>query len=367
MHAYLVLSDGTVFLGEGFGYEWESSGEVVFTTGMVGYPETLTDPSFAGQLLCLTYPLQGNYGVPDDSFVDVRWLKKFFESDRIHLRWLLVNNYSPEYNHCEARYSLGDFLKKYHIPAITWIDTRALTQMLREKWSTLGKIGFGTPPSFPQVFEDPNLCHLVAEVSCQKAVVYGRGKTRLCVVDFGLKNNILRELLAYDTTLIRVPHDYPFMDGSIAFDGIILSNWPGDPTYNTKAIANIYQALKKRIPMFGICLWNQLLALAAWAKTYKLKYGHRGQNQPCKDMRTWACVITSQNHWYAVDQTTLPASFVPWFVNMNDQSNEWIIYTKGNIKSVQFHPESSPWPNDTTYLLRDFVQSIQTEKITKKE
>lgn len=356
--AHLILSDGTIFSGESFGYEQWTSGEVVFTTWMVGYPETLTDPSFSGQILTLTYPLQGNYGVPDIDILDEWWLPVWFESHRIHIQALLVNNYSAVYNHGEADQSLGDFLKSQEIPAITGIDTRALTKKLREEGVMLGNIVIGEIPTKKQVFDDPNRRNLVAEVSCDKVKTYGNGSKHICVVDLGIKNNILRELLKYDTTLIRVPHNYPFMDGSLKFDGLFLSNGPGDPTQNIIAIEQLKKALQVDMSIFGICLGNQLLALAAWANTYKLKYGHRGQNQPCKDMHTGRCVITSQNHGFAVDTKTLPKWVIPRFVNINDNTNEGIMFQSQQVKSVQFHPESTPWPNDSVYLFEEFVQSL---------
>ena len=361
MQAHLVLSDWTIFSWENFWYEGNTEGEVVFTTGMVGYPETLTDPSFVGQILCLTYPLQGNYGVPDFENFDQHGLRLPFESDAIHIQALIVNHYSPEYNHREASQSLGEFLTSQKIPGITGIDTRTLTKKLREEGVMLGHIIIGELEKIKTkslTFSDPNERNLVAEVSCDEVITYGKGKKRICLLDVGVKNNIVRSLLEQDTTVIRVPHDYPFMDWSIEFDGLFLSNGPGDPEKNTIAIEQIQIALERGTHIFGICLGNQLLALAAWAKTYKLKYGHRGQNQPCKDIHNGTCVITSQNHGFAVDNTTLPKWIQPWFVNINDETNEGMIFDGKHVRSVQFHPESAPGPNDTAYLFKEFVDSL---------
>lgn len=359
MQAHLILSDGTTFSGIHFGYETDTTWEVVFTTGMVGYPETLTDPSYAWQILTLTYPLQGNYGIPDFDVVDEHGLKTFFESDAIHLKALIVNQYSPDYAHQSADMSLGAFLKEQKTVGIMWIDTRALTKKLREEGTMMWAIVTGDlPPSTPTMPATIDDQDLVWQVSHDDVCVYGEGDVTLCVVDMWIKNNMIRNFLSHGLKVVRVPHNYPFMDGTLSFDALFLSNGPGDPEMNTTIIAEVKKALDGDIPIFGICLWNQLLALAAWAKTYKLPYGHRGQNQPCKDLVSGACIITSQNHGYAVDESTLPSDVDVWFTNINDGTNEWLRFVNKHVRSVQFHPESAPGPHDAGYLFEEFVASI---------
>ena len=357
MQAKLILSDGETLTGESFWYEWATQWEVVFNTGMTGYPETLTDPSYKSQILVCTYPLLGNYGVPDFNETDKNWLKKYFESDNVHIAALIVSEYSTNFNHHEWETSLSDFLKTHKIPAITWIDTRYLTQKLRDTGCLLGKIEVGRKKDNSKLV-DPNTKLLSYEVCTQEKQIYGNGKKKICLVDMGVKNNIIRNLLRYDTTVIRVPGDYDFMSEVDEYDGIFLSNGPGDPALYTKTIDQVQLALETDTPLFGICLWNQLLALAAWAKTYKLKYGHRGQNQPCKDQITGKCIVTSQNHSFAIDEKTLPRWVKSFFRNINDATNEWIYFTNKNARSVQFHPESSPGPHDANYLFEEFIKSL---------
>jgi carbamoyl-phosphate synthase small subunit len=356
MKAKLVLITGEEFEGESFGYEGNTNGEVVFNTGMTWYPETLTDPSYAGQILVATYPLIGNYWVPNDER-DEFWISKYFESEKVQISWLIVNEYSTWYNHFQAKSSLWDYLISQKIPAITGIDTRVLTHLIRERWCILGKIIIGKD-DVSLTFEDPNTKLLAYEVATKDVIYYGNGKKRICIVDMGIKNNMLRSFLKYDLSLIRVPWDYPFMDGSIEFDGVFISNGPWDPSLYTTTIGEIEKLLGKKIPTFWICLGNQLLALAAWAKTYKLPYWHRGQNQPVKDKKTGKCILTSQNHSYAIDESTLPKHIAVWMSNINDHTNEWIYFNDRPICSVQFHPESSPGPNDSHYLFEDFINSL---------
>lgn len=365
MKATLCLSDGTSYEWESFGYEADSVGELVFNTGMVGYPETLTDPSYHGQILVSTYPLQGNYGIPEFESFDVFGIRKIFESNKIHLNGFIVSEYSRNYNHWEACTALGDFLKSQKVPAITGIDTRQLTKKIRDTWNLLGRIIIWDQIPKKLFAQDKKKEFLdyvsqdfVSWVSRKEVQIYGSGKKKICLLDMWVKNNIIRNLLQYDTTIIVVPHDYPFMDGSIEFDGLFISNGPWDPAKNISAIQELKKAIDANVKIFGICLGNQLLALACWAKAYKLKYGHRWQNQPCKDLTNGRCVITSQNHGYAIDESTLPNYIQPWFRNINDESNEWILFTQKNIRSVQFHPESFPGPTDSAYLFREFVESL---------
>ncbi|MBN1503205.1 glutamine-hydrolyzing carbamoyl-phosphate synthase small subunit [Candidatus Woesearchaeota archaeon] len=347
----LVLEDGTEYLGKSFGASQNASGEVVFTTGMVGYPETMTDPSYKGQILVLTYPLIGNYGVPENIVIDE--LSMNLESEKIQVSALAVSDYSAQCSHWNAKMSLAQWLQQNSIPGIYGIDTRSLTKKLRDKGVMLGKIiGKGNIR-----FYDPNKSNLVSQVSTGKVKIYGKGTTKILLIDCGAKHNIIRSLLKRDVTVIRTPWNHNIFN--MNFDGIVISNGPGDPKMCRPAIQNIKKALSHRIPVFGICLGNQILALAAGANTYKLKYGHRSQNQPCTDNKTGRCYITSQNHGYATDTKSLPGGWNEWFFNSNDKTNEGIIHKSGIFRSVQFHPEASPGPLDTGFLFDEFIEVIR--------
>jgi carbamoyl-phosphate synthase small subunit len=349
----LILEDGSEFLGISFGCEGNSSGEVVFNTGMVGYPETLTDPSYRGQILVCTYPLIGNYGVPDRERLN--GISKNFESDTIHVRGLIVSNYSNEYSHWSTKKSLGDWLKEENIPAITGIDTRMLTRKLRDNGTMFGKIIIDD--NIKVEFDDPNKTDLVKEVSVKEPVEYSAGIKKIILVDCGTKNNIIRAFLGRNISVIRVPYDYDFT--TIKANGIMLSNGPGDPKMNIATIDNTRKAIETNIPILGICLGSQILALAAGADTYKLKYGHRGHNQPCNEMGTKRCYITSQNHGYAVKSDTLPQDWREWFVNDNDGTNEGIIHISKPFFAAQFHPEASPGPDDCEFIFDMFVRALK--------
>lgn len=362
----LTLKDGTTLTGKAFGALKESEGETVFTTGMVGYPESLTDPSFKDQILVLTFPLVGNYGVPNEA-LDENKISKYFESNRIHLRGLLVSDYSEVYSHWNAGKSLSDWLREYDIPGISGIDTRALTQLLRDKGSQLGKIHLaGTKIS--DDFYDPNKENLVARVSTQKVERYGfegdnvDKKKHVAIVDTGMKLNILRSLLARGLKVTRFPwNSSPFAPENEKFgpfDGILFSNGPGDPENLPETVAIMKECFKRKIPTFGICLGNQIMGLAAGARTKKLKYGHRGQNQPCVETRTGQCFITSQNHGYIVDGSLLPKDWEVSFANANDGTVEGLRHRSLPFFSVQFHPEACPGPTDTAFLFDEFVKLL---------
>ncbi len=350
--AILELEDGTVFDGKFFGYEKACSGEVVFNTAMTGYPESLTDPSYEGQILVTTFPLIGNYGVPPQNEKD--GMANYFESEKIHCEALICQDYSWEYSHWLAKESLSDWLKREQIVGIYGIDTRALTKLLREKGSMLGRI-FIDGDEKP-TFHDPNKENLVAKVSCKEPIVYGEGDKTVVLVDCGTKNNIIRCLVKRGVKVVRVPWDYDF--SQIVYDGLFISNGPGDPDMADATVANIKKALSGDKPICGICMGNQLLSKASGAKTYKLKYGHRSHNQPVRQVGTNRCFITSQNHGFAVDSSTLGADWEPLFVNMNDGTNEGIRHKSKPFFSAQFHPEACSGPLDTEFIFDDFIKLL---------
>lgn len=382
----LILNDGSRFHGKSFGYEKPVAGEVVFNTVMTGYPESLTDPSYAGQLMTLTYPLVGNYGVPPFT-IEPNGLATFMESEKIHAEAIIVSDYSEEYSHWNAVESLADWLKREQVPGITGIDTRELTKVLREHGVMMGRIVFdngqweidngkltmdnyaavnyvdrvsckeiisylpdGTSRSFP-------LTTPIAQLNCQLPTFNFQLK-KVVLVDCGVKTNIIRCLLKRDVEVIRVPWDYDFNE--LEFDGLFISNGPGDPDTCDAAVQNIRKAMQNtKLPIFGICMGNQLLSKAGGARIYKLKYGHRSHNQPVRMVGTERCFITSQNHGYAVDNNTLGADWEPLFINMNDGSNEGIRHKTNPWFSAQFHPEAASGPTDTEFLFDEFVNLLK--------
>ncbi len=366
MKLKLILKDGTEVMGESFGFfdrkkGWQVDGEVVFNTAMVGYPESLTDPSYRGQILVLTYPLIGNYGVPALTQVDE--LSQMLESNEIQVRGLIVSEYCESPSHWQAKRSLADWLKKYKIPAIQGVDTRALTQKLREHGVMLGKIA-PTDMRFSKTmtFVDPNDTNLVAEVSCKAKRIYkpkGKPIGTVAAYDCGMKHNIIRSFLKRGVRVIRLPWDYDIRKLKGDWDALFVSNGPGDPKMADKTIDSMRYAMQEtKKPVFGICLGSQLMALAAGGNTYKLKYGHRSANQPCSDTRTERCYITSQNHGFAVDEKSLPKGWKVWFKNANDGTVEGLHHTSRPWFSVQFHPEASPGPEDANYLFDYFLDKI---------
>ncbi len=362
--ASLILQDGTVFQGESFGAPVDSDGEVVFSTGMVGYPESMTDPSFRGQVLVFTYPLVGNYGVPSEELNE--WgFSKNLESEAIQVRGIVVSQVSEGYSHHAAVSSLQNWMTHHGIPGITGIDTRALTKKLREHGVMLGCIRQRDNETDVPTIVDPNTENLVAGVSCREVHVYhpaaGDNPLTVLAYDCGMKRNILRSFLSRGVRVVRVPWDFDIDEYKGSFDGVFISNGPGDPKMCVPTIASIKKALERQIPTFGICLGNQLLALAIGGDTYKLKYGHRGVNQPCVEEGTKRCIITSQNHGFAV-KDELPAGWKVWFRNANDGTVEGIRHESGKFCSVQFHPEATPGPDDAAPLFDAFISVLKKSK-----
>jgi carbamoyl-phosphate synthase small subunit len=350
----LILEDNTRLEGYSFGFEASVSGEIVFNTAMTGYPESLTDPSYCGQIIVLTYPSIGNYGVPHQLVENQ--MRKFFESDKIHARALIISDYSNIYNHWNAEKSLGDWLKEEKVPGLFGIDTRHLTKIIREKGTMAAKIVFDD--DIP--FDRPDDRNLVSEVSTRQRMVYGTGSHRILLIDCGVKSNIIRCLLEYDTTVIRVPWDHNYHEEE--FDGLFISNGPGDPVRCEATISNLKKSLSKDYPIFGICLGHQLMALAAGASSYKLKFGHRSHNQPVLQHGTNKAFLSSQNHGYAIDTETIPPDWEPYFTNLNDNSNEGMRHNSMPWFTTQFHPEASSGPTDTAFLFSNFIQAIQSCK-----
>lgn len=352
----LVLQDGTKFHGKSFGYDAPVAGEVVFNTAMMGYPESLTDPSYAGQLVTLTFPLVGNYGVPPFTF-GPEGLPTFMESDHIHASAIIVSDYSEQYSHWNANESLAEWLKREQVPGITGIDTRELTKVLREHGVMMGQIIFDDEPeNIPQAqYEGVNF---VDRVSCKEMIRYNEGAgKRVVLVDCGVKANIIRNLIERGLEVVRVPWNYDYT--GMEFDGLFLGNGPGDPDLCQDAVNILRQQMSKsRKPICGICMGNQLMAKAGGANIYKLKYGHRSHNQPVRMVGTDKCYITSQNHGYAVDASTLDKDWSELFVNMNDGSNEGVRHNTNPWFTSQFHPEACSGPVDTLFMFDLFVEKL---------
>ena len=365
----LTLEDGSVFDGIGFGRGGVTAGEVVFNTGMVGYPEALTDPSYRGQILVLTYPLIGNYGVPPRR-LDSYNLPLGFESEKIQVAGLVVSEHSASFSHHTAESSLDQWLAQQGVPAIYGIDTRALTKRLRQQGSMLGKIETDDEQT---EFHNPNLTNLVSSVSPDDIgwlETKGEGGKKdgptVAVVDCGCKTAILRSLLGRGCSVMRVPYNYYFLN--VKFDGLVISNGPGDPKILESTIRNVRHALAVGRPILGICLGHQLLARAIGAETYKMKFGHRSHNQPCVEIGGMSnsnngghhrCVITSQNHGFAVREEGLPEDWRIWFRNANDGTVEGIRHVSKPFMGVQFHPEATPGPEDTGWIFDEFVRQVR--------
>ena len=397
--ARLILEDGAVFEGKAAGFPKSVSGEVVFATGMTGYDLSLTDPSYTAHILTFTYPLIGNWGVPRE---------EFWESGKIQVSGVVISDLTAAPSHYLMQKTLNDCLIEEKIPAIVGVDTRALTQKLREKGVMLGKIVIDDKDI---AVDDPNTRNLVAEVSTKKVIIHkplsgwrlwkesrphfaslrgakqhytvttgglarrssamqsvggkettDRTRAKIALLNCGAKRNIARSLTARGATIYELPWNYDPFGNNLKIDGLVISNGPGNPKMAKESIAIIKKALDRKIPTFGICLGNQLLALAAGGNTYKLKFGHRAQNQPTIEVNSQRCYITTQNHGFAVDEKKLPSGFKRWFYNANDNTNEGITHVKLPFLGVQFHPEAAPGPTDTNWLFDYFLERVTSDK-----
>jgi len=369
--AVLALEDGTILKGTGFGHPCEVSGEVVFNTSMVGYTESLTDPSYHGQILVQTWILIGNYGIPPFSIADEFGIPLHFESQRVQVNGYVVHSLTKYPSHWSNQKSLDNWLKEQKIPGIEGIDTRELTKKLRVKGVMLGILKVGEKIDLDEIkekvkkIEDPNERNLAKEVSIEKPIIYENGNsTKIVLIDCGVKFGILRNLLKRKCDVIRVPIDYP-VDKILEFEpsGIVISNGPGDPKKCEETIETVKNLIEVGLPMMGICLGCQILALAASANTYKLKFGHRGSNHPAIDLLTRKCYITSQNHGYAIEPKSLEGTdFNIWFLNANDKTVEGIKHKSKPIFATQFHPEASPGPYETEFLFDLFMKEVKNAK-----
>ncbi|KAI8366136.1 small subunit of carbamoyl-phosphate synthase [Blakeslea trispora] len=366
--ASLKLKTGQIFHGTSFGAPVSTFGEAVFTTSLVGYPESMTDPSYTGQILVFTQPLIGNYGVPGQ-VKDEFGLLKYFESDAIQVQGIIVNDYATEYSHWTAVESLGEWCARYNVPAISGVDTRALTQLLRDQGSTLAQVCIGEESSVDNIstleFPNPNNEHLVAKVSTKVPVTYNpKGDLKIAVIDCGVKQNILRCLASRGASVTVLPYNFNFNAVADQFDGFFISNGPGSPTVCAETIKHLKTAIDQlNKPIFGICMGNLLLGMAAGLEVYKLPFGNRGHNQPALNVDTGLCYITSQNHGYALNDQSMPKHWKRLFVNANDGSNEGIQHESKPIFSVQFHPEAKGGPQDTYYLFEEFLKHVRAQKI----
>ncbi|KAJ1722954.1 Multifunctional pyrimidine synthesis protein CAD [Coemansia erecta] len=361
--AHLQLRSGESFTGGSFGAPVSTVGETVFTTSLVGYPESMTDPSYLGQLLVFTQPLVGNYGVPGRTR-DQYGLLKHFESEKIQCRGIIVSDYALKYSHWNACESLAQWCEREGIPAITGVDTRALVHILRGQGSTLGSLSVGAEPAKNIDWVDPNAENLVAQASTDSVRVFNPdGDVHVALIDCGVKYNIIRSLCDQGARVSLVPWNHAISAELPSYDGIFISNGPGSPSYCTETIEQLRRAFEMyQRPIFGICMGNQLMGLAAGLNAYKLRFGNRGHNQPAVDLTNGRCVITSQNHGYALDDSKMPAGWDRYYVNANDGSNEGIRHLSMPFRSVQFHPEAKGGPLDTAYLFKEFVDQVRAAK-----
>jgi len=368
--ATFTIRDGPIYQGKSFGAKTNISGEAVFTTSLVGYPESMTDPSYRGQILVFTQPLIGNYGVPSN-VRDEYGLLKYFESPNIQAAGVVVADVALQYSHWTAVESLAEWCAREGVPAISGVDTRDIVTFLREQGSSLGKITVGEEydADEDEAYDDPASINLVKKVSTKAPfhVPSPVGDAHIALIDCGVKENIIRSIVSRGASVTCLPFDYPIHKTAHHFDGVFISNGPGDPTHCRETTDNLRKLMNSsQLPIMGICLGHQLLAMAAGAKTTKMKYGNRAHNIPALDLSTGKCHITSQNHGYAVDPTTLPDDFKEYFTNLNDGSNEGMIHKSRPIFSTQFHPEAKGGPLDSSYLFDAYLQSVKAYKETQE-
>ncbi len=364
--ALLLLEDGSIFFGRGFGAETDSVGEVVFNTGMVGYPESMTDPSYAGQILCFTYPLIGNYGVPAYDDLDEYGLPRFFESGSIKVRGIIVQEACAVPSHWASKRTLSEWLKSEGIPGIEGVDTRALVTKLREAGVMMGILANGHEAEDRERLRERltkdkrySGVNFLKEVSVKKPVTYGEPGRRAVLVDCGAKLGIVRNLLRRGYQVVRLPYDSSYST-VMKYDpsGVVVSNGPGDPQVCVEAAKCVESLIDSEVPVLGICLGEQVVGMSQGVDTFKLKYGHRGQNKPCVDLTTGRGYVTSQNHGYALDPKSLSKSELkPWFVNSDDKTIEGVSHARRPCFAVQFHPEATPGPYDTNFVFDKFVEA----------
>ncbi|KAH6659560.1 carbamoyl-phosphate synthase [Truncatella angustata] len=368
--ATLTLRDGPIFRGTAFGADTNISGEAVFTTSLVGYPESMTDPSYRGQILVFTQPLIGNYGVPGNQ--RDQWnLLKYFESPHIQCAGVVVADVAEQYSHWTAVESLGEWCAREGIPAISGVDTRAIVTYLREQGSSLARISTGDEydADEDESFVDPGQINLVKKVSTKAPFVVEahNPKYHIALIDCGVKENILRSLVSRGASVTVFPYDFKIQKVADNYDGVFISNGPGDPTHCQDTVHNLRTLMEtSQVPVMGICLGHQLLALSIGARTVKMKYGNRAHNIPALDLSTGQCHITSQNHGYAVDASSLPKDWKEYFVNLNDGSNEGMRHATRPIFSTQFHPEAKGGPMDSSYLFDKYIEDVMAFKATQK-
>lgn len=369
--AVLLLEDGTLFLGKGFGAEATVVGELVFNTGMVGYPESMTDPSYSGQVLCFTYPLIGNYGVPSTQEKDVFGLPRYFESGSVKVTGLVVQEHCAKPSHWASVQTLSRWMEDQGVPGVEGVDTRALVTRIRERGVMMCALATGAaPPSRRELKRllDTSARYdsvdYVKRVSVRQPETYGISDKRVVIVDCGVKESIIRNMLGRGYSVVRVPFDSPYSE-IMKHDpaGVIVSNGPGDPRLCVETVRATSRLVDSDVPVLGICLGEQILGMSQGGETYKLKYGHRGQNKPVVDTASGRGYVTSQNHGYAVDPRSLSKTELkPWFVNGDDKSVEGLVHSRRPAIAVQFHPEAAPGPYDTEFVFDRFAEMMLAQK-----
>ena len=374
--ALLLLEDGSTFFGHGFGAEISTPGEVVFNTGMVGYPESMTDPSYAGQILCFTYPLIGNYGVPLYEEKDEFGLPRFFESDSIKVKGIVVQEACETPSHWASKLTLSKWMDREGVPGIEGVDTRALVTRLRESGVMMGILANGGEAldrgrlqDLLKKAERYSSQNFVKGVSVADPVVHGESDRRVVIIDCGTKFGIIRNLMRRGFQVIRLPYNASYST-VMKYDpaGAVVCNGPGDPVILGETARCVASLVDSEVPVLGICLGEQVVGMSQGAKTFKLKYGHRGQNKPCVDLTTGRGYVTSQNHGYALSEETLKGTELKrWFVNADDKTVEGVFHASKPCMAVQFHPEATPGPYDTAFVFDRFVDATKGRRARGEE